>query len=86
MGVEFSNVKPMTNDIQLSVSGLKKGNINQNASKAWVVVVAERKPFISLVWAGVFIIMLGFSISILRRWAEDKRRTARLKAQRSKGV
>jgi len=79
--VQFSNVKPMSDNIQLTVSGLK--NAAQNDQNAWVVVVADRKPFISLVWAGIFIIMIGFSISILRRWAEDKRRTERMKAARS---
>jgi cytochrome c-type biogenesis protein CcmF len=79
--VQFSNVKPMSDEIQLSVSGLK--NMAQNDQDAWVVVVAERKPFVSLVWAGIFILMIGFSISILRRWADDKRRTERMKAAKS---
>jgi cytochrome c-type biogenesis protein CcmF len=71
----------MSDEIQLSVSGLK--NTAQNVQDAWVVVVAERKPFVSLVWAGIFILMIGFSISILRRWADDKRRTERMKAAKS---
>jgi cytochrome c biogenesis factor len=30
------------------------------------LLVAEDKPFISFVWAGVFLLMAGFSVSIVR--------------------
>ena len=34
--------------------------------KEWVLLMAIEKPFVSLVWLGVFCLMAGFSISVLR--------------------
>jgi len=34
----------------------------------WVLLVATEKPFVSLVWAGIFTLMAGFSLSIFRHW------------------
>lgn len=38
----------------------------RSGDREWVMLVAEDKPFISFVWLGVFLLMGGFSISILR--------------------
>jgi len=38
----------------------------RNEDRQWVLLVAEDKPFISFVWAGVFLLMGGFSVSIVR--------------------
>ena len=38
----------------------------------WVLLTIERKPLVAVVWLGTFMLMLGFSISIFRRWNEIK--------------
>jgi len=35
--------------------------------------VAEKKPLISVVWAGTFLLMIGFSISIFRHWGRERK-------------
>lgn len=70
--VQFASVKPMSDQIQLHIQGVQGGSINENP---WVVLVAETKPFISLVWLGVFILMAGFIVSISRRHWENTHRT-----------
>ncbi len=74
-GIQFSYVKPMSDQIQIRVDGLS-GQV-QKAEDSWVVVVAEKKPFISLVWIGVFIIIGGFLVSIIYRRKESKMRISR---------
>jgi hypothetical protein len=39
-------------------------------------LAAEHKPLISVVWLGTFLLMFGFSVSILYRWADQKKREA----------
>lgn len=36
--------------------------------KDWVLLMAVDKPFVSLVWLGIFVLMIGFSISTFRYW------------------
>jgi hypothetical protein len=38
----------------------------------WVFVTAEKKPFVSAVWLGTFLLMAGFSVSIIRHWKRDR--------------
>ncbi|MDZ7720448.1 MAG: cytochrome c biogenesis protein CcsA [Balneolaceae bacterium] len=67
MNVLFSSVHPDSDSIELSVYGL-----DENFEEDWVLVVAEQKPFVSVVWMGTFLLMAGFSISIFRHWAREK--------------
>ena len=67
--IQFRYVKPMSDQIQIRVDGVS--GIVQKASDSWVVVVAERKPFISLVWIGVFIMIGGFLVSVIYRRKES---------------
>ena len=69
LNLQFREVNPNTGEITLAVRGLD-GEVQEN----WVLIVAESKPFISVVWLGTFLLMGGFSISIFRRWKEDKER------------
>lgn len=39
---------------------------DMNENDEWILLMAEEKPFVSLVWTGTFLLMLGFSTSILR--------------------
>ena len=43
------------------------GSSDEDPAKAWILLKAVEKPMVSLVWIGIFLIMTGFSISILRR-------------------
>lgn len=61
--IRFTGVEPESGKIELTVNG-----IDQSLKEDWVLLVAEEKPFISVVWLGTFILMAGFSISIFRHW------------------
>ncbi len=67
MDVIFSRVHPENDSIELTVHGL-----DENFEEDWILVVAEKKPFVSVVWLGTFLLMAGFSISILRHWKREK--------------
>jgi cytochrome c-type biogenesis protein CcmF len=79
MTLQFVNVNPNTGQIDLRLTGVD----GQLPEQDWVLLVAEEKPFVSVVWAGTFVLMIGFSISIFRRWADEKRREARRDANMS---
>ncbi len=74
--MQFREVKPASNEIQIRVDG--PGLRMQKAGDNWVIVVAEKKPFISLVWLGVFIIIVGFAVSIIYRYLGRKAKNTRL--------
>lgn len=64
----FEQVKPESGQIEIQVKGL-----SEKYEPEWILLVAENKPFISVVWLGTFLLMGGMSISIFRRWAEVKK-------------
>lgn len=68
--IQFSSVDPETGEIELTLRGLDKIPEDQ-----WVLLVAEEKPFISLVWFGTFVLMAGFCVSILRHWKRERRKS-----------
>lgn len=68
--VQFSSVNPETGKIELTIRGLDKTPEDQ-----WILLVAEVKPFISLVWFGVFVLIGGFCISIMRHWKREHRKS-----------
>lgn len=74
--VEFVNVDPGSEEIELSFDGIQ-GDASAMPEGEWVLLAAERKPLVSVVWLGTFMLMIGFSISIFRRWADQKKREAR---------
>jgi cytochrome c-type biogenesis protein CcmF len=65
--VQFSSVVPDENAIELNVTGL-----NSFIEEDWIFVTAEKKPFVSAVWLGTFLLMAGFSVSTLRHWHRDR--------------
>ncbi|MEX2585838.1 MAG: cytochrome c biogenesis protein CcsA, partial [Balneolaceae bacterium] len=67
LSVRFTRVLPEEDRIELTFDGLA-----EDYEEDWVVIVAERKPFVSVVWLGTFLLMGGFSISIFRHWAREK--------------
>lgn len=68
MEVRFTSVLPESNSIELSIEGL-----DENFEEDWILVVAENKPYVSVVWAGTFLLMIGFSISIMRHWDRERK-------------
>lgn len=65
----FSQVKPESGEIELTVTG-----IEDSFEEEWVLIVAEEKPFISVVWLGTFLLMAGFSVSIFRHWDRERKK------------
>lgn len=68
--VQFTQVKPETGKIELTLTG-----IDEQFREEWVLVVAEEKPFISVVWLGTFLLMAGFSVSIIRHWERERKKS-----------
>lgn len=67
--VQFTNVNPQSEEIELRISGIKVIEESE-----WVLLTVEKKPFVSVVWLGTFLLMAGFSVSIVRRWKDQIRR------------
>jgi cytochrome c-type biogenesis protein CcmF len=67
MDIRFTRIFPESDSIELTVEGL-----DMEFEEDWVLIVAEEKPFVSVVWLGTFLLMGGFSISIFRHWAREK--------------
>ena len=67
LGIRFTGIVPDRDSIELTFDGLR-----EEYEEDWVVIVAEKKPFVSIVWLGTFLLMAGFSVSIFRHWAREK--------------
>ena len=67
LDVQFSSIVPNDESIELTVAGL-----NEFIEEDWIYLTVEKKPFVSAVWLGTFLLMGGFSISIFRHWARDR--------------
>ncbi len=67
--VQFSNVMPESGEIELTIRGM-----DETYREEWVLLVAEEKPFISVVWLGTFVLMAGFSVSVLRHWDRERKK------------
>ncbi|NGP88576.1 heme lyase CcmF/NrfE family subunit [Fodinibius halophilus] len=68
--IQFSRVDPTNGDIELTIRG-----IEEKVEEEWVLLVAEEKPFISVVWLGTFLLMAGFSVSIFRHWGRERKKS-----------
>ncbi|MFK7953659.1 MAG: cytochrome c biogenesis protein CcsA [Ekhidna sp.] len=44
--------------------------VTQTTQKDWIILEAVKKPFINLLWIGTFLLVIGFSIAIYRRYTE----------------
>jgi cytochrome c-type biogenesis protein CcmF len=69
--VRFDEINPNSDQITLSFRG---DRVPLVVTDDWVLIVADKKPFISFVWLGTFMIMGGFSISIMRRWSDLRKK------------
>src|SRR5699024_394196 len=50
--IQFSSINPATGEIELTIRGVDK-----EVQEQWVLLVAEEKPYISVVWFGTFLLM-----------------------------
>ncbi|WP_020401944.1 cytochrome c biogenesis protein CcsA [Gracilimonas tropica] len=66
---QFTEIKPQQNSIEITVTGLE-----EEYEPEWVLIVADEKPLISVVWSGTFLLMIGFSISIFRHWGRERKK------------
>lgn len=69
--VRFDEINPNSDQITLSFRG---DRVPLVVTDDWVLVVADKKPFISFVWLGTFLLMGGFSVSIMRRWSDLRKK------------
>ena len=69
MTVQFTSVLPESDSIELTIEGL-----SYQFEEDWILVVAEIKPFVSVVWLGTFLLMAGFSVSLMRHWSREKKK------------
>ena len=63
LGIKITllNIHPETNEFSLGLN---------TRQKDWVIIKAMEKPYINLLWLGTGILMIGFSIAMVRRFKE----------------
>jgi cytochrome c-type biogenesis protein CcmF len=63
LGLKISvlNVHPQTDEISLGI---------QTRQKDWVVIKALEKPFVNVLWLGTLVLMIGFTMAMVRRFRE----------------
>jgi cytochrome c-type biogenesis protein CcmF len=66
LGVKITllNIHPETNEFSLGLN---------TRQKDWVIIKAMEKPMINVLWLGTGILMIGFSIAMVRRFREFKK-------------
>ncbi|MFU8812913.1 MAG: cytochrome c biogenesis protein CcsA [Balneolaceae bacterium] len=65
--LRFTGIVPESDAIEVTIDG-----IVDEFEEDWVLVIAEVKPFVSVVWLGTFLLMAGFSVSLMRHWRREK--------------
>jgi cytochrome c-type biogenesis protein CcmF len=66
LGVRITllNIHPDTNEFSLGLN---------TRQKDWVIIKAMEKPLINVLWLGTGVLMVGFSIAMVRRFREHKK-------------
>jgi cytochrome c-type biogenesis protein CcmF len=67
--IRFTGIDPSRDQIEVHIEGL-----DAFREQDWILITVERKPFVSVVWLGTFLLMFGFSIAIFHRWNDQKKR------------
>ncbi len=67
ISVAFSRISTQEDRIELTLQGVSE-------EEDYVLISAEQKPYISVVWLGTFLLMGGFSVSIFRHWGREKKK------------
>jgi len=70
--IEVRKIDKTSRDAELFISKINGDNTTTNQPNEILSVTASIKPFISLVWAGVAIMVIGFFIAMTRRLKESK--------------
>ncbi|GAB6282427.1 MAG: cytochrome c biogenesis protein CcsA [Ignavibacterium sp.] len=68
--IELKQINPMDKKAELIVSKLVDNNPTQSQPTEILSVTASIKPFVSLVWIGVLVMVIGFFVSTSRRLKE----------------
>lgn len=68
--IELKQINPMDKKAELIVSKLVDDNPTQTQPAEILSVTASIKPFVSLVWIGVLVMVIGFFVSTSRRLKE----------------
>lgn len=66
----FETIDTATDEAHFRLIG-----IEEYIEDEWIIIAIERKPLVSVVWLGTFLLMFGFSIAIYRRWEDQRART-----------
>lgn len=63
LGIKITllNIHPETNEFSLGLT---------TRQKDWVIIKAMEKPYINLLWLGTGVLMVGFSVAMVRRFKE----------------
>ncbi|MFN2374075.1 MAG: hypothetical protein ABR545_09715, partial [Cyclonatronaceae bacterium] len=69
LSIRFTGIDPSRGEIEVHIEGLEAFR-----EQEWILITVERKPFVSIVWLGTFMLMFGFSIAIFHRWNDQKKR------------
>jgi len=69
LGVKITllNIHPETNEFSLGLN---------TRQKDWVIIKAMEKPMINVLWLGTGVLMIGFSMAMVRRFREFRKRVA----------
>ncbi|MDG5767762.1 cytochrome c biogenesis protein CcsA [Balneolales bacterium ANBcel1] len=79
--VRFTEIRPERDEIALEIRG-----VEGEAEREWILLAAEHKPMISVVWLGTFLLMFGFSVAIMYRWADQKKRESQEKKNQNQNI
>ena len=63
LGIKITllNIHPETNEFSLGLN---------TRQKDWVIIKAMEKPYINILWLGTAVLMIGFSMAMVRRFKE----------------
>ena len=66
LGVKITllNIHPETNEFSLGLN---------TRQKDWVIIKAMEKPMINILWLGTIVVMIGFSMAMVRRFKEHRK-------------
>jgi cytochrome c-type biogenesis protein CcmF len=66
LGIQFTlaNIHPETGEFSINIA---------TRQKDWIVIRALEKPFINILWLGTFVVMIGFTVAMTRRFGEFKK-------------
>jgi cytochrome c-type biogenesis protein CcmF len=69
--IQLKKIDPTTQTAEYIVGKLKGDTTQTKAPKEVLTVAASVKPFISLVWGGILVMVVGFFVAVSRRLRES---------------